>query len=352
MIVRNLLAIFQGRRRPIAYGPQVLVTMERPWEAGRVRRFGPVDEVLRNLTVRDLVESLAEAGSPPEPGAEDMQEILPACYDIQVQSATDSDFRAVSGDDTAVSLLGEALTAPDRPHVHQLRIRIMPLPADGNDERIAPVRHSDGSATHLPLPILDEDDLADQLGVPARPVSRTEAPEKAEAPQKSEAPEKVKTAPAPSKANIRGYVRKTDVLRAELLPKLEALDFSGLFVGNFGIQSRTLDKAHRVSLLDPETANRYLIIANQHRRDGEHDKAIHYYKTLVTHDPDNEDFWFLLGKTAADLGRVKQAAHAFSTAKRLGHSAAKDELTILRTQYPELAEKTGDLVSLWRQSYD
>lgn len=339
-MVRSLISRLRGRRRRVVYGPQVLVSMERPWEPGRVRRFGPVDEVLGTLTVGDLVRSMGQADSPDKGDDAAQQKLLPARYDIQVMSGGESEFRSVDADCPAASLLAEALAEPDHPQVHQLRIRIMPLQPEDEQHRTALTRHSDQAAEDGPGCVLDEEDLEQQMGVAARPPAQAVTAEPPQAPAES------------SSAGLRGYMRKTDVLRAELLPKIEALDFSGLFVGNFGLQARALDKAHRVSLLDPETANRYLMAANQHRRDGEYHKALHYYKTLVTHDPDNEDFWFLLGKTAADLGRVKQAAHAFSTAKRLGHGRAKEELAALRERHPEVIEKTGDLLSLWRPTYD
>jgi tetratricopeptide (TPR) repeat protein len=163
----------------------------------------------------------------------------------------------------------------------------------------------------------------------------------------------VEAAASPPKAARKphSYLRKTDVLRAHLLPKIEALDLSGLFAGNFGSGSQPAARSPRVSLLSPPEANRYLMMANQHRRAGEHDKAAEYYRALIAHDPDNQDYWFLLGKVEEARHDFKQAMHAYQNALRLGHGSARAEIARIESEHGAVAAAPRDLLSMWRPTY-
>ena len=126
------------------------------------------------------------------------------------------------------------------------------------------------------------------------------------------------------------YVRKADWLRAQFLPEVEALDFSGLFVGNLGIGIREEKVRRNVILADPARITEVLLRANGYRRTGEHAKALICYQELVDMDGSNADFRFLLGKTLVALGQKEEAAQAFVRAKELGHDGAEKELADLK----------------------
>jgi len=126
------------------------------------------------------------------------------------------------------------------------------------------------------------------------------------------------------------YVRKADWLRAQFLPEVEALDFSGLFVGNLGLGIREEKTRRTVVLADPARITEVLLRANGYRRSGEHAKALICYQELVDMDAANADFRFLLGKTLLALGQREEAAAAFLRAKELGHDGAEKELSELK----------------------
>ena len=126
------------------------------------------------------------------------------------------------------------------------------------------------------------------------------------------------------------YVRKADWLRAQFLPEVEALDFSGLFVGNLGIGIREEKLRRNVILADPARITEVLLRANGYRRTGEHAKALICYQELVDMDGSNADFRFLLGKTLVALDQKEEAAQAFLRAKELGHDGAEKELGDLK----------------------
>jgi hypothetical protein len=126
------------------------------------------------------------------------------------------------------------------------------------------------------------------------------------------------------------YVRKADWLRAQFLPEVEALDFSGLFVGNLGIGIREEKTRRNVVLADPARITEVLLRANGYRRSNEHAKALICYQELVDMDGSNADFRFLLGKTLLALGQREQAAETFLRAKELGHDGAEKEISELK----------------------
>jgi hypothetical protein len=139
--------------------------------------------------------------------------------------------------------------------------------------------------------------------------------------------EQVKEQPKPeAKPERAEYVRKGDWLRAQFLPEVEALDFSGLFVGNLGLGIRQEQVGRKVAMSDPSRVTDVLLRANGYRRSGEHAKALICYQELVDMDPGNADFRFLLGKTLLELGQRDEASGAFTRAKELGHEGAGKEL--------------------------
>jgi len=175
---------------------------------------------------------------------------------------------------------------------------------------------------------------------------------KASADAKTAEPASESTAPAESKAATSGiltiiaerpteepkapgrdrkeYVRKSDWLRAQFLPEVETLDFSGLFVGNLGMGIREEKTRRNVVLADPARITEVLLRANGYRRNGDHPKALICYQELSDMDPSNSDFRFLMGKTLLALGQRDQAVETFTRAKELGHEGAEKELEELK----------------------
>ncbi len=138
--------------------------------------------------------------------------------------------------------------------------------------------------------------------------------------------DKLKDEPKQKQDDRKEYVRKSDWLRAQFLPEVEALDFSGLFVGNLGLGVREEKGRRNVVLADPSRITEVLLRANGYRRSGDHARALICYQELVDMDPSNADFRFLLGSTLKQLGQREQAAEAFMRAKELGHDGAEKEL--------------------------
>ena len=139
-----------------------------------------------------------------------------------------------------------------------------------------------------------------------------------------------KDAPKEESKERKEYVRKSDWLRAQFLPEVEVLDFSGLFVGNLGMGIREEKGRRNVVLADPSRITEVLLRANGYRRNGDHPKALICYQELVDMDPANSDFRFLLGRTLLALGQREDASEAFLRAKELGHDGADRELANLK----------------------
>jgi len=146
----------------------------------------------------------------------------------------------------------------------------------------------------------------------------------------------------------KGYLRKADWLRAQFLPEVEALDFSGLFVGDFGFGIRQERERKNVVLADPSRITDVLLQGNSFRRSANHAKALTCYQELVDMDPSNTDFRFLFGKTLAELGRGEEAMEAFARARELGHEGAKKEMEALKVQGHRPRKPLGFL-RFWKQ---
>lgn len=144
------------------------------------------------------------------------------------------------------------------------------------------------------------------------------------------------------------YVRKGDWLRAQFLPEVEALDFSGLFVGNMGLGVRQEGSRRNVVFADPSRVTDILLRANGYRRSGDHAKALICYQELVDVDPDNADFRFLLGQTLIELGQRGEAAEALIRAKEMGHTGAAKELAELNRSGHRSRQPLGFL-RFWKQ---
>ena len=146
----------------------------------------------------------------------------------------------------------------------------------------------------------------------------------------------------------KGYARKSDFLRAQFLPEVEALDFSGLFVGEFGLGIRRDQERKNVVLADPSRITAILLQGNAFRRSGNHVKALTAYQELADMDPSNPDFRFLMGKALMELGRGEEAMGALARAKELGHEGARKEMETLKAQGHRPREPLGFL-RFWKR---
>lgn len=144
------------------------------------------------------------------------------------------------------------------------------------------------------------------------------------------------------------YIRKSDWLRAQFLPEVQALDFSGLFVGNLGMGVREEQARRTVVLADPSRITEVLLRGNSYRRSGDHAKALICYQELVDMDPGNADFRFLLGKTLIELGQYEQGIEALNRSKELGHEGARKELETAKASIPKTRNPLGFL-KFWKQ---
>jgi len=153
---------------------------------------------------------------------------------------------------------------------------------------------------------------------------------------------------APPTWDRKEYMRKSDWLRAQFQPEVEALNFTGLFVGNLGLGIRDEQGRRQVVLADPARVTDILLRGNGFRRSGEHAKALICYQELVDMDPSNADFRFLLGKTLMELGQHDPAVEAFARAKELGHDGAVKELEALRRSGARSRRPLGFL-RFWKQ---
>lgn len=160
--------------------------------------------------------------------------------------------------------------------------------------------------------------------------------------------ERPKEEPHAKPKERKEYVRKADWLRAQFLPEVEALDFSGLFVGNLGLGIREERTRKNVVLADPSRITEVLLRANGYRRSGDNPKALICYQELVDMDPSNADFRFLLGKTLIELGQGEQAMEALLRAKELGHDGAEKELEALKRSGQRPKAALGFL-RFWKQ---
>ncbi len=151
----------------------------------------------------------------------------------------------------------------------------------------------------------------------------------------------------PQQGERKEYIRKSDWLRAQFLPEVEALDFSGLFVGNLGLGVREQASRRVAVLADPSRITEILLQGNSYRRSGDHAKALICYQELVDIDAANPDFRYLLGKTFLELGQLQEAAEAFVRAKELGHEGAQNELDQLNRR-PRRRSGILSFLRFWR----
>jgi len=351
--------IFRRSGQPQAVQATVMVTVECPWAGRQIKRVGAVDSLLAGRTLGEVVQVLARDAS----GGQ--YRLLPAQYSLRVRNLTDQAFRVANAETQACIYL----EAESQGVVRQLRIQVVPAyeqaageeqptvnapaAADREDPVAEPTPDPPPAPQAPPAPAASQEERPrPDNGSGSLPQAAPPAPVVARDRRHDDGPGPV---PATERSGAvgkgKGYIRKSDLLREQVQPKIEALDFSGLFVGNFGLRPETVAKTPRVSLISPAEANKDLMQGNQHRRGGQHGQASHCYRTLITHFPENEDYWFLLGKSEEDRGEYRQAVHALENAARLGHDSAREEIARIEQEHGLPARDAQSLVDLWRPSF-
>jgi hypothetical protein len=213
----------------------------------------------------------------------------------------------------------------EAPAVEETPAAVEPTPVLAAEE--SPKAAPDSAPLDVPDPKASAD------AAPAAPASESTAPAESKTPTGSIltiVAEKPTNEPKAPVRDRKEYARKADWLRAQFLPEVETLDFSGLFVGNLGMGIRQEKTRRNVVLADPARITEVLLRANGYRRNDDHPKALICYQELIDMDPSNSDFRFLMGKTLFALGQRDQAVETFTRAKELGHEGAEKELEDLK----------------------
>jgi len=287
-----------------------------------------------SLDVRSAPDAVAPSGddrrqshAPPMMETEEKKPVVMGSVvtaSAQTSSAVEKKEPAEASGPTAFGLVPPA-AAPEAPAVEETPAAVEQTPVVAAEE--SPKAALDYTPLDVPEPKASAD------AEPAAPASESTAPAESKIPTGgilTIVAEKPTDEPKAPGRDRKEYARKADWLRAQFLPEVETLDFSGLFVGNLGIGIRQEKTRRNVVLADPARITEVLLRANGYRRNGDHPKALICYQELVDMDPSNSDFRFLMGKTLLALGQRDQAVETFTRAKELGHEGAEKELEELK----------------------
>ncbi len=358
----------------------VLITISTPGEETPICRLGRSEEILGDSTVQQLIQkvvspnSLFSVGVPmsqlqaESPTALAIGELLSAdCCEVTSKAVGDGGAQTVGLDDPVLAIANEQVGTQGNRFlnvtldVHSSADRPAPTNEDRRELQLPETVEAERPAEEIEA--IGEDARKGQIEqlsaalAAAAPAQEAGAPAEQQAtPAEYEAQgeivtivaEQVKEEPKAAKPERAEYARKSDWLRAQFLPEVEALDFSGLFVGNLGLGARQEQARRSVVLSDPSRVTDILLQANGYRRSGDHAKALIQYQELVDIDPGNADFRFLLGKTLLELGQHDQAGEALLRAKELGHEGARKELVELRRSGHKGRKPLGFL-RFWKQ---
>lgn len=363
----------------IADDAKVLITISSSAAAGMIRRWGVVSHAIGSLSVEALmrgavdhhvVDLLRQQRPQQYEGERDLiagvRSTLESGYRVFVHDANSPIDSACAGDIAARSLLGPGNPEGAPGAFYVLHLKLEPYgeasPAGRRDEAAAA---SAGEALCLdmaatgaapavmaPPALAEGSDVADLLS----DVRSAATDEPSSIMEATTGDGDVALALAADDAPAIEYyvaqpkvrLSKTEALAEQFRPKVAALDFRGLFVGNFGFHRDTVVDVSRLSELSPQTISAYLMKANALRQSGDHEKALSYYRVLLKSAPDNADYRFLYGKTLMEMGRTQLARECFERARELGHDNAARELEALDCQQ---AKKAGrSLLHFWRRA--
>ncbi len=375
----------------------VIINISSPGTPTPICRIGNSEEILGSLTVGDLVDrivspkSLFSVGVPmsqleaESPTALAISELL-STHSSQVVlfGSANEEIRVVARDESARAVAQLHMGAQGTAFL-DLNLNVRPLsdntPPAGEERRQVSlpevVEAPAALAQTLPppsalMPLAPAAPVSDWTASggqdAGRPAADPATP-KPEAPAAEAESEEAAPAPPAAKKNImtivaqappksveatapawdrKEYLRKSDWLRAQFQPEVEALNFTGLFVGNLGLGIREEQGRRQVVLADPARVTDILLRGNGYRRSGDHAKALISYQELVDMDPGNADFRFLLGKTLLELNQYDSAVEAFARAKELGHDGAAKELDALHRSGTRSRRPLGFL-KFWKQ---
>jgi len=362
----------------------VIINISTPGTPTPICRIGNSEEILGSLTVGDLVDrivspkSLFSVGIPmsqleaESPTALAISELLSThSSQVMLYGSANEEIRVVARDEPARAV-AQLHTGAQGTAFLDLNLNVRPLsdntPPAGEERR------------QVALPEVVEEPVARAQYIPPAPrplVATAPAPEptplsepvKAASAEDEESKERTPASPPAAREGImtivaqappksadataptwdrKEYLRKSDWLRAQFQPEVEALNFTGLFVGNLGLGIREEQGRRQVVLADPARVTDILLRGNGYRRSGDHAKALICYQELVDMDPGNADFRFLLGKTLLELNQHDSGAEAFARAKELGHEGAAKELDTLRRSGARSRHPLGFL-KFWKQ---
>ncbi len=346
----------------------VLITISTPGEDTPICRLGSSEEILGSATVRELIQriispnSLFSVGVPmsqlqaESPTALAIGELLSAdCCEV-VSGAGEEAKKAPVGLDEPVREIAQEQVGTQGSRFLNVSLSVRSAadatPAAGEERREVSVPQGAEAEEAAQVSAAEEEEaVAAPIGAPVegeRAKVAVGASSEAGGGIVAIVAEQVKEEPKPARAERTEYVRKSDWLRAQFLPEVEALDFSGLFVGSLGLGVRQEGKRRNVVMADPSRVTDILLKGNGYRRSGDHAKALICYQELVDMDPGNADFRFLLGQTLQELGQREDAVAALQRAKELGHEGAAKELEQLSRSGNRHRKPLGFL-RFWKQ---
>lgn len=360
-----------------------LVTVSTPGSATPICRLGRSQEILGGLTVRQLIERVTSPSSllsvqipfaqldAERPTAAAVSELLAAgCCEVVLSGDADGGERVVTLEESAAGIT-QAQVGPQGSAFLNINLEVRPTrdavpPATGERRQLAlpevvevapqeelaraelvsvPAVSDSIPASEAPLP---EDEMA--LAEPEPSVGQAKAQPGLVTIVAQPTPKRERAKPRRDahSEERKEYMRKADWLRAQFLPEIQALDFSGLFVGNLGFGVREAHGRRNVVLADPARVTDILLRGNSYRRSNDHAKALICYQELVDMDPANGDFRFLLAKTLLALNQKAEAVEALGRARDLGHEGARKELEQLKAALPRSRRPLG-FFRFWKQ---
>jgi len=388
----------------IADDANVLITIATSEAPGMIRRWGALTHAIGELSVEALLRGAVDDAvlellrtqrpqqhSVEEPVADKVREVLHSGYRVFVRDTDDPIDRARAGQIPARTLLSRGHSESGDGSFYVLHLTVEPfgpagMASHGDDAAAAvasdALRHDMAAAGAVAVATESTAAIAappnaptDEYAMPAlaaapecvpageridetamllesTATAASEAAESAADEPASRAEVGAAQEPAPEielyQAQPKRQVTKSEALMEQFRPKVAALDFRGLFVGNFGFQRDTVVDASKLSALSPQTISAYLMKANSLRQSGDHEKALSYYRVLLKADPDNADYRFLYGKTLIEMGRIQPARECFERASELGHENAAHELERLENR--EAKKPALGFLQFWRRA--
>ena len=142
---------------------------------------------------------------------------------------------------------------------------------------------------------------------------------------------------------------KHDFLDTKLLPEIEALDFSGLFVGEFGPPILKEQTIKRITLDDLASTAATLQQGDDFFQAGDYLHAFICYQELADLHPLNNDFRLMLEKTLTALQRDTEIHKVFTRVTEVNREGARKKFKVAATPSPTHSGGLSRLASSRRQ---